>query len=45
MIFYTITTTGVTLEIFTEFFIYAVIILGVFAIVGFVFLVCEESVF
>ena len=39
MIFYTITTTGVTLEIFTEFFIYAVIILGVFAIVGFVFLI------
>ena len=38
MIFYTITTTGVTLQIFTEFFIYAVIILSAFAIVGFIFL-------
>ena len=32
MIFYTITTTGVTLQIFIEYFIYAVIILGAFAI-------------
>ena len=38
MIFYTITTTGVTLEIFTEYFIYAVIIIAGFAIVGFIFL-------
>ena len=38
MIFYTITTTGVTLQIFTEYFIYAVIILSTFAIVGFIFL-------
>ena len=38
MIFYTITTTGVTLEIFIEYFIYAVIILGAFAFVGFLFL-------
>jgi len=38
MIFYTITTTGVTLQIFTEYFIYAVIILSAFAIVGFIFL-------
>ncbi len=38
MIFYTITTTGVTLNIFIEYFFYAVIILGVFAIVGFIFL-------
>ena len=37
MIFYTITTTGVTLSIFTEYFIYAVII-GGFAIIGFLFL-------
>ena len=29
MIFYTITTTGVTLDIFIQYFIYAVIILGV----------------
>ena len=39
MIFYTITTTGVTLEIFIEYFIYAVIILGAFALVGFFFLI------
>ena len=41
MIFYTITTTGVTLEIFTEYFIYAVIILGAFALVGFFSIVCS----
>ena len=39
MIFYTITTTGVTLEIFIEYFIYAVIILGAFALIGFIFLI------
>ena len=39
MIFYTITTTGVTLDIFIEYFIYAVIILGAFAIVGFIFFI------
>ena len=39
MIFYTITTTGVTLEIFIEYFIYAVVILGVFAFIGFFFLI------
>ncbi len=39
MIFYTITTTGVTLEIFIEYFIYAVVILGAFAVVGFFFLI------
>ena len=38
MIFYTITTTGVTLEIFIEYFVYAVIILAAFAFVGFFFL-------
>jgi len=38
MIFYTITTTGVTLDIFIEYFIYAVIIICGFAIVGVVFL-------
>tara|TARA_A100001011_G_scaffold400578_1_gene516424 strand:+ start:953 stop:1852 length:900 start_codon:yes stop_codon:yes gene_type:complete len=38
MIFYTITTTGVTLNIFIEYFIYAVILCSVFAIVGFIFL-------
>ena len=39
MIFYTITTTGVTLEIFIEYFIYAVVILGAFAFIGFFFLI------
>ena len=34
MIFYTITTTGVTLNVFTEYFIYALIIIGGFSIVG-----------
>tara|TARA_B100000767_G_scaffold252613_1_gene256547 strand:+ start:397 stop:1296 length:900 start_codon:yes stop_codon:yes gene_type:complete len=38
MIFYTITTTGVTLNIFTEYFIYALIIITGFSIVGFLFL-------
>ena len=38
MIFYTITTTGVTLEIFIEYFIYAAIIIAAFAIIGVIFL-------
>ena len=38
MIFYTITTTGVTLSIFIEYFIYALIIIGGFSIVGLLFL-------
>ena len=38
MIFYTITTTGVTLEIFTEYFLYALILLSAFALIGFFFL-------
>ena len=38
MIFYTITTTGVTLDIFIEYFIYAVIIICGFAVVGVIFL-------
>ena len=38
MIFYTITTTGVTLNIFIEYFIYALIIIGGFAVVGLLFL-------
>ena len=37
MIFYTITTTGVTLGIFIEYFIYAVVILSAFAFIGFFF--------
>ena len=38
MIFYTITTTGVTLDIFIEYFIYAVIIICGFAVIGVAFL-------
>ena len=38
MIFYTITTTGVTLSVFTEYFIYALIIIGGFSFVGIIFL-------
>ena len=38
MIFYTITTTGITLNIFIEYFIYALIIIGGFALVGLLFL-------
>ncbi len=38
MIFYTITSTGVTLSVFVEYFIYALIIIGGFSIVGIIFL-------
>ena len=38
MIFYTITTTGITLDIFIEYFIYALIIIGAFSLVGLLFL-------
>jgi len=38
MIFYTITTTGVTLSIFIEYFIYALVIIGGFSIIGILFL-------
>ena len=38
MIFYTITTTGITLAIFIEYFIYALIIIGGFSLVGLFFL-------
>ena len=34
MIFYTITTTGITLEIFVEYFIYSLIIITGFSLVG-----------
>ena len=37
MIFYTITTTGVTLAVFTEYFIYALIMIGGFSLVGIFF--------
>jgi len=38
MIFYTITTTGITLDIFIEYFIYSLIIIGGFSLVGLFFL-------
>jgi len=38
MIFYTITTTGITLDIFIEYFIYALIVIGAFSLVGLLFL-------
>ena len=45
MIFYTITTTGVTLSVFTEYFIYALIIIGGFALVGILFLLLLKKDF
>tara|TARA_Y100000741_G_scaffold190042_1_gene144690 strand:+ start:55 stop:951 length:897 start_codon:yes stop_codon:yes gene_type:complete len=38
MIFYTVTTTGITLSIFTHYFIYALIMIGGFALIGLVLL-------
>ena len=38
MIFYTITTTGITLDIFIEYFIYSLVIIGGFSLVGLLFL-------
>ena len=34
MIFYTVTTTGITLSVFTHYFVYALIMIGGFAIIG-----------
>ena len=45
MIFYTITTTGVTLSVFTEYFIYALVIIGGFSLVGIVFLLLLKKDF
>ena len=45
MIFYTITTTGVALSVFTEYFIYALIIIGGFSIMGIVFLLLLKKDF
>jgi predicted permease len=45
MIFYTITTTGVTLNVFTEYFIYALIIIGGFSFVGILFLLLLKKDF
>ena len=38
MIFYTVTTTGVSFSIFTQYFIYALIMIGGFAVIGLIFL-------
>ena len=45
MIFYTITSTGVTLETFIEYFTYALIIIGGFALVGLIVLVLMKKDF
>ena len=45
MIFYTITTTGVTLSVFTEYFIYALIIIVGFSIVCIIFLLLLKKDF
>tara|TARA_B100000674_G_scaffold378595_1_gene321178 strand:- start:751 stop:1647 length:897 start_codon:yes stop_codon:yes gene_type:complete len=38
MIFYTVTTTGITLNIFVHYFIYALIMIGGFSLIGLIFL-------
>ena len=38
MIFYTITTTGITLDVFLDYFIYAIIIIVGFSLIGLFFL-------
>ena len=45
MIFYTITTTGVTLSVFSEYFIYALVIIGGFSLVGILFLLLLKKDF
>ena len=45
MIFYTITSTGVTLETFIEYFTYALIIIGGFAVVGLIVLTLMKKDF
>ena len=45
MIFYTITTTGVTLSIFTEYFIYSLVIIVGFSLVGIIFLLLLKKDF
>ena len=45
MIFYTITTTGVTLAVFIEYFIYALIIITGFSLVGILFLLILKKDF
>ena len=38
MIFYTVTTTGITLNVFIHYFVYAILMIGCFAIIGLVLL-------
>tara|TARA_A100000164_G_scaffold375110_1_gene409427 strand:+ start:490 stop:1386 length:897 start_codon:yes stop_codon:yes gene_type:complete len=38
MIFYTVTTTGITLSVFTQYFVYALIMIGGFTIIGLILL-------
>ena len=38
MIFYTVTTTGITLNVFIHYFVYALIMIGGFAIIGIILL-------
>ncbi len=38
MIFYTVTTTGITLNTFTQYFVYAILMIGCFGIVGIILL-------
>ena len=38
MIFYTVTTTGISFSIFTQYFIYALMMIGGFAVIGLIFL-------
>tara|TARA_B100000963_G_scaffold350612_1_gene361118 strand:+ start:1415 stop:2314 length:900 start_codon:yes stop_codon:yes gene_type:complete len=45
MIFYTITTTGVTLAVFIEYFVYALIIIAGFSLVGVLFLLVLKKDF
>ena len=43
MIFYSITTTGVTLGIFLEYFVYSLIIISAFSIIGILFLIILQK--
>jgi malate permease and related proteins len=45
MIFYSITTTGVTFSLFTQYFIYSLIVIGAFSLVGMIFLVILKKDF
>ena len=38
MIFYTVTTTGITLDIFIQYFLYSILMIGTFAVIGLILL-------